>query len=246
MTKINLLIKNWPRGTVKSVKELERMGYTPQLLKAYTKSKWIELYMRGMYKLYDDTVDWKGVLYGLQNKSDTTIHAGALTALELKGYAHYLRLPKVYLLGNRQENFNTWLDKLEDVVLRRNEVFDYSVMKYFTKYSGGEYEINISSPELAAMEMIYLIPKYQSFEEAYLVMENLTTLRPGLVQSLLESCKSVKVKRIFMWMAEKLDHSWIKDLDLSKVGFGAGKRVVVKNGKLDKKYKITVPGDNEG
>jgi len=246
MTKINQLIRNWPRGTIKSVKELQRLGYNPQLLKTYSNSKWIELYTRGMYKLYGDKIDWYGVLYGLQNKSDTTIHAGARTALELKGYAHYLREGKVYLLGNRKENFNVWLKKLEDVVLRRNEVFTYSEKKYFANYSVGEYEIRISSPELAAMEMIYLVPKEQSFDEAYLIMENLTTLRPRLVQHLLESCNSVKVKRIFMWMAEKLDHSWVEDLNLSKINFGEGKRVVVKNGMLDKKYNITVPRDDEG
>lgn len=61
MTKINQLIKKWPRGTIKTSKELRRLGYSPQLLKIYSKSKWIESFIHGMYKLYNDQVSWAGV-----------------------------------------------------------------------------------------------------------------------------------------------------------------------------------------
>ena len=42
-------------------------------------------------------------------------------------------------------------------------------------------------------------------------------------------------------MAEKSQHSWFKELDSIKLNLGSGKRVVVQNGVLDKKYHITVP-----
>ncbi len=65
---------------------------------------------------------------------------------------------------------------------------------------------------------------------------------PGeVLQSLLECCTSVKVKRLFMYMAESHQHPWVGKLDLSIVDFGQGKRVIVKAGLLDKKYNITVP-----
>jgi hypothetical protein len=245
-TKINQLIKIWPRGTIKTVKELEKLGYSPQLLKMYSNSGWIELYTRGTYKLSEDHVGWEGVLYGLQNKSETTIHAGARTALELKGYGHFARVADNYLFGNRHESYNVLLKKMENIVLKKTEVFPYHEKSFYTNYSAGGFEIRISAPELAALEMIYLIPSEQSFNEAALIMENLSTLRPRMVQQLLEKCSSYKVKRIFMWMAEKNNHSWVPDLDLTKVDFGKGKLSIVKNGKLDKKYKITVPKENEG
>jgi hypothetical protein len=75
-------------------------------------------------------------------------------------------------------------------------------------------------------------------------MESLTTLRPGLVQSLLEQCRSVKVKRLFMFLAEHHNHAWVERLDLSKVDFGKGKRMIVKGGRFDAKYRITVPERN--
>ena len=91
-TKINQLISNWPKGTVKTVKELQKLGYTPQLLKIYVNSNWIKLFVRGMYKIYYDNVNWEGVLYGVQKKGDTSIHAGGKTALSVKGFGHYIRL----------------------------------------------------------------------------------------------------------------------------------------------------------
>jgi len=69
----------------------------------------------------------------------------------------------------------------------------------------------------------------------------LTNLRPQLVQTLLQHCRSVKVKRLFMGLAEGCNLPWVERIDLSKVNFGKGKRVVVKGGHFDPKYNITLP-----
>ena len=248
-TKINQLISNWPKGTVKTVKELKELGYTPQLLKIYSNSKWIELFTRGIYKLFDDEVNWQGVLFGIQKKSEVpTLHAGGKTALNLKGYSHYISRneKKVYLFSDRKENIHVWLKKFNNVMLKRNEVFNYSRSENFTLYNAGNFYITISTPELAAMEMLYLIPKEQSFDEAEKIIEELTTLRPQLVQNLLEECNSVKVKRLFLFMAEKHEHEWMKELNTDRINLGSGKRVIVSNGLLDRKYNITVPREYAG
>jgi len=243
MTKINQLIRNWPKGTVKTVKELQELGYSPQLLKIYSNSKWIELYSRGIYKLYGDEISWQGLLYGMQKKKETTLHAGGKTALTLKGFAQYIKLgnDKVYLFSDRTENFRTWLNNNKYLVLKRTAIFNYKNKNYFTNSSTNQYEIMISTPELAIMEMLYLVPHEQSFEEASEIMEGLTTLRPKLVQKLLEECKSIKIKRLFLFMAEFSNHAWVKELNVKNVNLGSGKRVVVQKGVLDKKYKITIP-----
>ncbi len=243
MTKINQLIRNWPKGTVKTVKELQELGYSPQLLKSYSNSKWIELYNRGIYKLSEDEVSWQGLLYGMQRKRKTTLHAGARTALSLQGFAQYIKLgnDRVYLFSDKSENFNTWLNKNKNITLKRTAVFNYQNQNNFTSYSTNQFEIIISTPELAIMEMLYLVPNEQSFNKAYEIMEGLTTLRPKLVQRLLEECKSIKVNRLFLFMAEVSNHNWVKELNVEKINLGSGKRVIVKNGVLDKKHKITVP-----
>lgn len=72
-------------------------------------------------------------------------------------------------------------------------------------------------------------------------MEGLTTLRPRLVQALLEHCASVKVKRLFMVLAEGCRHAWVTKLNLSKVDFGKGKRMLARGGRFYSKYSISVP-----
>jgi hypothetical protein len=63
---------------------------------------------------------------------------------------------------------------------------------------------------------------------------------------LLMLCKSVKVKRLFFWFAERHQHNWLSSLDQREFGLGSGKRVLIANGKLDNKYLITVPGKMHG
>jgi hypothetical protein len=94
--------------------------------------------------------------------------------------------------------------------------------------------------------MLHLVPRKVGFDEARLVMGNLATLRPEVVQGLLEACRSVKVKRLFLYMAETEGHAWLTKVDLSKVDLGKGKRMVVPKGRYDAKYRITVTLDREG
>ena len=91
------------------------------------------------------------------------------------------------------------------------------------------------------MEMLHLVPKEVGFDEAQLIMDNLLSLRPEVVLELLIACRSVKVKRLFLYMAERQDHTWLAKLDLTKVDLGKGKRMIVPHGRYEAKYQITVP-----
>ena len=113
----------------------------------------------------------------------------------------------------------------------------------FSEYSHKEFTVTISSPERAALEMLYYVPSKQEYDEASKIMESLLSLRPEIVEELLERCNSVKVKRLFLYIAEKHKLPWFTKLNLDRVDLGSGKRVIVENGVLDKKYKITVPAE---
>ena len=76
---------------------------------------------------------------------------------------------------------------------------------------------------------------------ADMLMDGLVNLRPRRLQTLLEQTSSVKVKRLFLFFAERHGHAWFSQLDSQKIDLGSGKRVLVKNGKLNKKYQITLP-----
>lgn len=126
-------------------------------------------------------------------------------------------------------------------------------IKYFTTSAFGETELGLrkmmidgnevlfSSPERAFMECLHLSPAHYSLMDIYYVMEMLTTLRPKLVQELLEICTSVKVKRLFLYMAEKSGHLWFKAINTEEITLGSGKRVCASNGKFIDKYDITIP-----
>ncbi len=71
-------------------------------------------------------------------------------------------------------------------------------------------------------------------------MESLTSLRPRVVQRLLEGCTSVKTKRLFMHAAERSNHPWLKHVGLSKVAFGSGRRTIHAGGSLNSKYDLVI------
>jgi hypothetical protein len=90
------------------------------------------------------------------------------------------------------------------------------------------------------------VPKRQSYEEAFQVMESLTSLRPQVLQRLLEGCSSVKTKRLFMHAAERSNQPWLQRLNLSKVDFGSGRRTIHAGGRLDRKYDLVVADPVQG
>ena len=57
------------------------------------------------------------------------------------------------------------------------------------------------------VELLARVSDEGSFEEARLIMEGLTRLRPELVQELLGSCRSVKAKRLFLFLADLCGHA---------------------------------------
>ena len=91
------------------------------------------------------------------------------------------------------------------------------------------------------MEMLYHVPIKQGFDEAMRIMESLLSLRPELVQKLLESCASIKVKRLFLYMAQAANLPFASKLNLKKVNLGVGDRTIIKGGRLDPQYRVTVP-----
>jgi len=244
--KLNQLISQWQRGTVYTQSYFSEMGYYHDLIKSYKRSGWLESIGTGAYVLPNDNVDLFGGLYALQHQLKMPVHLGGRTALELKGYGHYARFSnQQYFLfgavGTRLPKWfedNDWGVKLHFIATK---LIMSDIQESFTEYEHKEFSVKISAPERAALEILYYIPSHQGFDEAMRIMEGLMTLRPKLVQNLLEDCHSVKVKRLFLYMSEKLDLPWFAEFTPAKIDLGSGKRVIIKDGVLNNKYLITVP-----
>ncbi|GJL63249.1 MAG: hypothetical protein NPIRA04_19030 [Nitrospirales bacterium] len=251
-SKINQILKKWPYNTVAVLPWLEKQGAYQQLMREYEKTSWVRRIGRGAYVREGEKVEWTGGLYALQEQLRLPIHMGGKTALSFQGYAHFLPMGKgitVTLFGLPNIKLPLWFKQYRwDVKIRyaTTNLFMSQNKHGLTQKDMGSYVVRLSTPERAIMEMLYEIPKRESYEEAKLLMEGLTTLRPRLVQALLEDCTSVKVKRLFMVLAETCKHAWVKKLDPSQVAFGKGKRMLVKGGQLDPTYLITVPESRNG
>jgi hypothetical protein len=100
----------------------------------------------------------------------------------------------------------------------------------------------MSTPERAILELLNEVPQRETFHQADMLMDGLRNLSPRRLQTLLVECRSVKVKRLFLWFAERHHHAWLHKLDRRRIDLGHGKRMLVRGGKLDKKFNITVPG----
>ena len=218
----------------------------------YETTSWVRRVGRGAYAKAGDKVEWTGGLYAIQEQMGLHIHAGGKTALQMQGYAHFLPIGKgttVSLFGLPDVKLPTWFKQYHwgiKVRYTTTNLFAGESDQGLTKKDMGFYVVTVSTPERAMMEVLYRVPDEESYEEAKLLMEGLTTLRPRVVQALLEHCVSVKVKRLFMVIAESCRHAWVKKLEVSKVDFGKGKRMLVRGGRFDSKYNITVPDTDAG
>lgn len=111
------------------------------------------------------------------------------------------------------------------------------------KWGTFDWPLVFSSEERAILELLQNVPERESIYEAYVLLQGLVTLRPERVSALLRACHSIKAKRLFLALSERLGHAWFKHLDLKRVDLGTGKRSLFPGGKLDAKYQITLPAD---
>ncbi len=245
-TKINRVLQSLPRNSVATTKWLRSMGVDSDLLFRYKQSKWLKGIGHGAVIRTGDNVDWTGALYAIQNQLGLSVHPGGKTALALQGAAHYIPLGKerVNLYCRYKEHLPVWFTNNNwnsDILVHETNIFPSEYPNGLNRIKIGDFEIAVSSREQAIMEVLYCVPKKETLNEAKYLMEGLVALRPYVVQELLESCTSKKIKRLFMVLAELEQHSWLKKVDTSHVDFGKGNRVIIKGGAMNQKYQITVP-----
>jgi hypothetical protein len=249
--KINQLLQNWPRGTVATQTWLNSQGISSKLAAWHVGSGWLTRFGPRAFVQTADRVDWRGGLYTLQTQLGLTIHAAARTALELRGLAHFVpqgSSQRIQLISDRKERLPAWFREREwspHVEHQTLSLFEEAPEESLTHLDCGGFAISMSAAERAVLEEMRLAKTNAEIAHAIQLMENLTTLRPALVQELLECCSSIKAKRLFLWSAERVGHAWVEGLDTGRVDLGSGKRQLFKGGQLDSKYQITVPLQQE-
>ncbi|RAW02595.1 type IV toxin-antitoxin system AbiEi family antitoxin [Pseudochryseolinea flava] len=239
----NLLALHKP-GTVVLPKWLEEIGISRDLQKVYKRNGWLASLGTGAFIKPDDDVSWRGALFTIQKQAGLSVHVGAVSSLSLQGLSHYVRFSQeqILLFSPRGVKLPRWFVEYswsQSLLHVRTTLFPENMA--LTEYLDKGFSITVSTPERAIMECLYLTPKKMDIIECYHLMEGLSNLRPKVVQELLEKCTSVKVKRLFLFMATKAKHQWLNYVDHTKIDLGKGDRSILPGGVFNATFHISVP-----
>ncbi len=246
--KLRILFQVLQPGYIVTTSKLDKLGISKNLKNYYLKSGWLEALGRGAYKKPGDHVEWQGALYAIQKYVKIKVHVGALSALSLQGFSHYFRLTSetLYLFTPSNTKLPKWFsgNNWNYELFHKQSNFlpdDMGLMQIEVK----SIPVKISTPERAILECLLLTPQAFDLVECYQLFEGLVNLKPKLVTELLVNCNSVKVKRLFLYMAEKINHQWFQFLKTDNIDLGKGHRTLAKNGIYNAKYMISIPKELE-
>ena len=258
-SKINQILLEWLPHDVHSAHWLAERGVRRGLLQFHLKNGVLERIAPGIYKRAGEVADWAGVVRLLQEELARNVHVSGRTALELVGRSHFSNMsnrPSIFLATYSPKKLPVWLKQIGNTgefVIRnsslfREEFFLENRERFLVKHEKmPNLKVKISCCELAILELIDIGDLANSLETVENHVNMLYGGRSVVIQSLLENCKSIKVKRVFLYLSEKSGNRYFKHLDLSKIELGRGKRQIVKhNARLDKKYLITVDKGYDG
>jgi hypothetical protein len=244
--KLQDLLKSWISGTIFTSKGFVEHGISRMLAKQYKANGWINSFGHGAFIRSQDNIEWYGALYAIQNQLNQDVHVGAKTALELHGLSHFLSMGRS----------NIDLLKAPSIVIPKWFV-DHSFQEQirittctFLPPKLGMHEmeiegipISISSRERAALELLYLTPRFYSFDEIPLILESLGTMITDHLKELLLQCSSEKVKRLILYFGEKQGHNWYNSIrETIEIGTTPLK-ISPQNGKYIANYNISIPAE---
>ena len=253
------LLDSVPPGFVVDTAWLRSRGIDSKSIHDYVASGWFERVIRGVYRrpvhktTSIDRLPWQVVLLSLQHLIESKVHLGGESALDLFGHVHFLRHGnegRTHFYGETP----SWFARLPldgEVVVHRATLFDNNALGLIDANVEGttnrwtlgvwNWPVRSSTPERAILEAIDELPDNSSFDNLDRIFEGLVNLRPALVMSLLEACRSVKVRRLFFVFADRHAHHWRSHLDTKRVDFGNGPRALVKGGRFHPTYGVSLP-----
>jgi len=261
--KLNRLERLLPEGLLVDASWLTKQGYSTSLRRQYVTAGWLDQPARQVYQRPRGSLSWQQAVVSLQSLLRKRLVVGGRTALELQGFSHYLahETKQVHLYG--PEHLPAWLHKLplsvrfvyhnSEKLFRKVSTKTAQPNPLSAEVQSGDvtaqpwgpwgWQLHLSSPERAVLELLDELPDSESFHQVDKLFEGLANLSPRRVQNLLGRCHNVKVKRLFFFFADRHKHAWLKRIDKKAIDLGKGKRMLVRGGKLNAAYQITVPED---
>lgn len=187
--------------------DLAAHGVDAKAASYYARTGWLVRVGHGVYALPGDEVTALGAARLLQRQV-AGLHVGGKSALALHGVRHNLAVRETLVLWADQRFalpkwfttrfparavFATLFDTLDSDLVRKTLSTPLGVLD----------GVQASTPERAALELLYEVGTHESLEEARGVFEGLRNLRTDVLGTLLSACTSVKAVRLFLtWSRE--------------------------------------------
>ena len=198
-------------------------------------------------------VPWPVAVVSMQRIMGYDFHVGGVSALQMLGHVHHLPLGSEQTLHLYGET-PSWLKRISldmQPLTHTRALFagdatvgvvdaDRNMVTTNPDLSVWHYSVKTATPERAILEAIDQLPSHTTFDAIDQLFQGLTMLRPKLLMQLLQACRSVKVKRLFLVFTDHHRHAWREHLDFSRVRLGSGPRALVGGGKLHPTYRIAV------
>ena len=251
--KLKTVLEAVPPGFIVDSYWLTAHGVSRFLARTYVGSGWLTRLERGVFRRpapQPVPLDWQTCLLSLQHIMGYPVHVGGSTALGLHGYRHYLPLGSAKPVWIYGSGIPSWLARVTmdaPLVPRGPNLFNNPELGLMENDTGSAptlpwgWSLRLSSPERAILEALDELPDHESFHNLDMVFQGLATLSPRRITALLDSCRKIKVRRLFFVYADRHKHPWRERLNPDEFDLGSGDRALAKGGKIHPRYRIMVP-----
>lgn len=204
---IRRLLHGVRRGTPLDLADLAEHGVDAKAASYYARNGWLVRVGQGVYVLPGDEVTALSAARLLQ-RHVKGLHVGGKSALALHGVRHNLAVRETLVLwADQRFALPKWFATrfpARAVFASLFDALDPDLARKTLSTPPGVLEgLHASTPERAALEMLYEVGTHESLDEARGVFEGLRNLRTEVVGKLLAACTSVKAVRLFLtWSRE--------------------------------------------
>ena len=204
---IKRLLHGVPRGTPLDLADLAEHGVDAKAASFYARNGWLVRIGQGVYALPGDEVTALSAARLLQRRVEG-LHVGGKSALALHGVRHNLSVRETLVLwADQRFSLPKWFTTrfpARAVLAALFDAIDPDLARKTLSTPPGVLDgLHVSTPERAALEMLYEVGTHESLDEARGVFEGLRNLRADVLGQLLAACTSVKAVRLFLtWSRE--------------------------------------------
>lgn len=229
--KLKRLSTDYPPGTPLTAQTLASGGISADLAVHYVKAGWLHRLSRGVYCRPGQPLLRDASLLVLQTQI-AGLHVGGKTSLDWYGIRHYVAAREILTLYSwTGAHIPGWFTDRFPNECHRKRLFRETptVMSYVTPFERQEGRPLTSEPERGLLELLSEVGVRQPIQEAREIMEGAYTMRPDVLNVLLQDCTSVKTVRLCMQLAREIQLPWIDKINIKQLPTGSNRPWVSKS-----------------